>query len=357
MKILMVAPEQIPVPGSGSVEICMLAIAKRLAVSHQVTIVSRRGSGLPRTSRKGNLTIVRVPAGSSLQYISSVLQYAKGKRYDIIQVDNRPHYMAKVKRLFPHTPVALFLHSLTFVPRTSAVSASLAKADLIIANSDSLKSNLSRMFPKQASKIRRVYLGVDASRFKPAGGSRSSGAFRVLFAGRLVPRKGAGILIKAMGVVRRTHPGARLTIVGGGKEEYVRKLKSLAREQGVPVRFAGRISHRRIHHLYRKADVFVCPSQRHEAFGLVNVEAMASGLPVVASDIGGIKEIVKHGTNGFLVARYNSPEAHAEWIGMLAGDRELASRLGRQARKDAVSRFTWKKTADRLIAIYKTRKH
>ncbi|GMK42881.1 glycosyltransferase family 4 protein [Paenibacillus glycanilyticus] len=353
MKILMIAPEQLPVPGNGSVEICMLAIAKQLAVSHKVTIVSRQSSGLPNVSNHGNLTIVRVPSGSSQKYIASVLRYIRGKYYDIIQVDNRPHYMAKVKHAFPLTPVSLFLHSLTFVPRTKAVATSLDKADLIIANSVSLKSNLSRLFPTQSSKIRTVYLGVDTIRFKPNDSKKKSDTFQVLFAGRIIPRKGVPVIIQAIGIMKRKYPKVRLIIVGGGKANYINSLRLLARKNRINARFTGMIPHNRVHQLYKNADCFVCPSQRHEAFGLVNVEAMASGLPVVASSIGGIKEIVRHGANGYLVKQYKNPRSHAEWIGKLAGDKNLASKLGKQARKDAVERFSWSKMAYKLMTLYK----
>ncbi|WP_282942111.1 glycosyltransferase family 4 protein [Paenibacillus sp. RC67] len=353
MKILMVATEQIPVPGNGSVEICMFSIAKQFAKHHQVTIVSRLSSGLPKVSRYGNLTIVRVPSGSSRKYISSVLHYIRGKHYDIIQVDNRPHYMAQVKKAFPSTPVSLFLHSLTFVPRTKSVAASISRADLIIANSHSLKSNLSRMFPSIADKIRMVHLGVDVDRFRPAARGKKSGSFHVLFAGRVIPRKGVSVLIKAISIARRHRSDIKLTIVGGGKSHYVSTLKSLARSRGVPAQFTGKIPHSKIHSLYKRAHCFACPSQKHEAFGLVNVEAMASGLPVIASDIGGIGEIVKHRENGFLVSSYHSPDEHAKYILRVAQNKELSAKLARQARQDAVNRFSWLQTASKLIAIYR----
>lgn len=354
LKILMVATEQIPVPGNGSVEICMFSIAKQFAKHHQVTIVSRLSSGLPRVSHYGNLTIVRVPSGGSRKYISSVLHYIRGKRFDMIQVDNRPHYMAQVKHAFPNTPVALFLHSLTFVPRTKSVAASMSRANLIIANSHSLKSNLTRMFPSQAHKIRMVHLGVDVDRFRPASGYEKSRSFHVLFVGRVIPRKGVSVLIKAVSIARKHRSDMKLTIVGGGKPHYVKMLKSLARRYAVPAQFTGKISHRSIHKLYRKAHCFTCPSQKHEAFGLVNVEAMASGLPVIASDIGGIGEIVRHRSNGFLVSKYSSPDEHAKYILRVAQNKEMSAQLARQARQDAVNRFSWAQTASRLLSIYRT---
>jgi spore coat protein SA len=362
VRILMIAPEQNPIPGGGSVEICMLAIAKQLAKRHQVIIVSRQTARLKKTSQIGNVMIVRVPAGSSAKYIGSVLKFINGKQYDLIQVDNRPHYMAKVKSLFPHTPVCLFLHSLTFVPATKVVAASLQKADLIIANSSSLNTNLSRMFPLQQSVIRTVHLGVDVSRFKPPTRVqkmqnrvklRLGNAFTILFAGRVIPRKGIGVLIKAANRVRKVVPDIKLLIAGRGKKLYIGKLKSAARKLGVPMQFLGRIGHSKIHHIYRAADCFVCPSQKHEAFGLVNVEAMASGLPVVASNIGGIKEIVRHKENGYLIDQFRSPEQFAKHIVRIANNRTAARQLGRQARKTVTQKFSWSNTASKLATIYK----
>ncbi|TVY09498.1 glycosyltransferase family 4 protein [Paenibacillus cremeus] len=364
MHILMIAPEQIPVPGGGSVEICMLAIAKRLARRHRVTIVSRVSGRLPRKSRFGNLTIVRVGTGSHKTYIASVLSYIRGRHYDAIQVDNRPYYMAKVKRLFPHTPVSLFLHSLTFVPRSRSIASSLKSANLIIANSSSLKSNLRGMFPGVAHKIRMVHLGVDASRFKPASGSyRAAGkrryglgkSFTVLFAGRVIPRKGVPVLIRAVSKVRRHIPGAKLVVAGSAKPGYLGQLRAQARRYGVPMKYVGRIPHSRIHRLYRMADCFVCPSQKHEAFGLVNVEAMASGVPVVASNIGGIREIVRHARNGYLVNQYRSSDTFAHYIVKIARSRALAKRLGAEGRRTVLRRFSWSSTAARLVSLYRRR--
>jgi spore coat protein SA len=363
MHILMIAPEQIPVPGSGSVEICMFSIAKELAKHHKITLISRRFSGCKHTSRLGKLTIVRVPSGNSSKYISSVLNYIKGKRFDLIQVDNRPYYMAKVKKALPGIPISLFLHSLTFVPRTEWMDTSLDKANIIVANSSSLKDNLSQMFPKQKHKIHIVHLGVDVTRFKPAtirqknrmkNKYKLQDAFTILFSGRVIPRKGVSELIKSTLLVRNYLPQAKLVIAGSGKPAYIKKLQLQANKWRVPVIFTGRIAHSKIHKIYRLADCFVCPSQRHEAFGLVNVEAMATGIPVVASDIGGIKEIIKHGENGYLVKNYKSPLEFAQSIIKIGQNNKLAQSFAEQGRLMVVNRFGWQLTANKLLSIYKS---
>lgn len=175
--------------------------------------------------------------------------------------------------------------------------------------------------------------------------------FTVLFAGRVIPRKGVPVLLRAMHRLKQ-HMPCHLLIAGRGKPPYVRQLKALARRLGVSVSFLGNIPHGEIHTLYQAADCFVCPSQQHESFGLVNVEAMASGLPVIASSNGGIREIITSGHNGYLVKRYRDPAAFAGRMLQIARNPALAARIGLQGRTDALERFEWQHTADLLEHLY-----
>lgn len=361
MRILIVAPEQLPLPGSGSVEICILAIAKQLAKKHKVTVVSGRFPGLPPFAVISGVKLVRVATGSEKAYTASVLRWMKGKRFDVIQVDNRPKLMARIKRHVPGTPVSLFLHSLTFVPKTGEVAACLKWADQVIANSKSLGSRLQRRFGTM-KKLSTVYLGVDTDRFKPVNKLQRArlrktlkfqGNYVILFAGRLIARKGLPVLIRAAGMVRRSVPRTKLIIAGSGKKTAVRNMKRLGGKVKVPVSFVGKVPHDRIHRMYQAADCFVCPSQRHEAFGLVNVEAMSAGLPVVASNIGGIKEIIRHGKTGYLVNAYRRPASFARYIARIARHKKKAEAMAHAGRQDVVRRFHWKRTAGKLARIYK----
>ena len=360
MNILIVAPEQIPVPGNGSVEICILAIAKQLSRKHKVTVISRASRGLPVQSTEGGVNIVRVRSDNSKVYIASVLRFIQGKAYDIIQVDNRPHYMAAIQNTFPKIKVTLFLHSLTFVPPTSHIKKSLRYAKLIIANSSSLKQRLINRFPDQARKIRTVELGVDTARFHPATDAERSryrrkyglgDRYTVLFVGRVIPRKGVPVLLKAASLGRKEVP-LQLVIAGQGSKYYMKQLRTMASKLNVPVKWIGKQKHSDIHKVYQIADCFVCPSQKHEAFGLVNVEAMASALPVIASKIGGIPEIVKHGSNGFLVDEYRQAERFAQYLIKLGKNHELRRSMGAKGRSSVIQNFTWRRTADRLSSLY-----
>ncbi|MDQ0915321.1 glycosyltransferase family 4 protein [Paenibacillus sp. V4I5] len=363
MHILIIAPEQIPVPPpvGGSVEHCIYQIAKKISHKHTVTIISRLRANYPKKSRLGHITILRVPGANKQAYLSNVIKTVKGHRFDRIQIDNRPRFVHAVRKVFPHTPISVFLHSKTFIspPMTSKKQAAsdLSLANRIIGNSLSLQNHLKRTFPKISHKVRYVHLGVDLAQFRPRkekeysnGGHRP---FVILFAGRLIPKKGIPVLMKATKIVMQSIPSVRLHIAGGtGKPSYKKYLKHLASSLQIPVSFKGYVSRSQMPSFYRSGDCFVCPSQGHEAFGLVNVEAMASGIPTIASRNGGIPEIIRHKHNGLLVTKYRSPEAFAKKIMKLANDPSKAKRLAKQARLDVTRKFSWRATASKLEKIY-----
>jgi spore coat protein SA len=360
MHILIVAPEQIPVPPvlGGSVEISILALAKQLARMHRVTVVSRAYRRYPRHSVIDGVHIYRVPTGKPIAYLQHVKNFIQDKKFDLIQVDNRPKFVGPIKNVADGTPVSLFLHSLTFVSRPFSSRRSAAKdiaeADLIIANSTSLKSQLTSRFPSAAGRIRQIWLGVDTSRFRPSHRHAESKIFKVLFAGRLIPRKGVPVLLRAVKLAGSASAKPIQVIIAGGsaRKGYTLRMRALSRALHVNARFLGTVPHRRIHRIFRQADVFVCPSQKHEAFGLVNVEAMSSGLPVIASNNGGIKEIVRHNRNGLLVKNYHRPKAFADAIVRLMKNSQLRNRMKQHAREDCLAHFSWSASAQRLSDIY-----
>ncbi len=147
MKFLIIAPEYYPIPPvkGTSVETCIYHIAKRLAKQHYVTIISRQTSGYPNRSNFGKLTIIRVQGGERTHYLNCVINEIKGKKFDYIQIDNRPSFLKSIRELFPKTSISLFLHSLTFVtpPKAThrAIRSQLKKANVIVANSASLKKD------------------------------------------------------------------------------------------------------------------------------------------------------------------------------------------------------------------------
>ncbi|MGO4528772.1 glycosyltransferase family 4 protein [Paenibacillus sp. 2TAF8] len=361
MKIVLIAPEKLPLPGNGSVEICILGIAHELARRHQVTIISRAVKGLPALEQIRHITIQRISASSVSGYTGAAIRLIRTLDADIIQVDNRPHSMTTIKQAFPQIPVVLYLHSLTFAQPGPRKLTMLKKADCIAVNSQSLKRRLYRRFPAVKEKMNVVPLGTDLDRFRPVASSEErlrlrqrfaiTERFTVLYAGRVIPGKGVDVLIRAVALLQ-PQVSVQLVISGKGPPRYVRSLRKLTQKHNVHATFLGQVNHEQIDQLYRCVDCLVCPSQNHEAFGLVNVEAMASGIPVIASDNGGIREIIQSGRNGYLISKYKQPQQFTSFLYHLATKPDLVQSMGKNGRETASVQFSWARTALYLEAVY-----
>lgn len=179
--------------------------------------------------------------------------------------------------------------------------------------------------------------------------------FTVLFVGRLVERKGVHVLLRAAAKVRGQYR-LRVVVVGDGPERG--RLENLARELGLEqsVEFRGRVTDEELARSYRAADAFVLPAVvdsrgETEGLGVVLLEAMSYGVPVVASRAGGITDIVEDGANGLLVDAGDA-EALAGALARLMEDRALASRLGEAGRRTVEARFRWERITDRWERLY-----
>ena len=214
-----------------------------------------------------------------------------------------------------------------------------------------------RQLAAPPSRTRLIYGGADPARFSPEPGVSRRG---VLFVGRLTPHKAVDRLIDAL------PENAELRIVGSAghdprppERNYPSLLRSLAARRCVE--FLGAVADSDLPDLYRRAQVLALPSVHmtcygreiavSELLGLAAIEAMASGTPVVASRVGGLPEVVEHGVTGFLVEPGNVDELRTRLREVL-GDRELAKRLGRNARERVLETFTWEACAERCLAAY-----
>lgn len=178
----------------------------------------------------------------------------------------------------------------------------------------------------------------------------------ILFVGRLIERKGVQHLIRALGTVRERTP-ARLIIIGDGPERP--HLEELARDAGVAehVDFRGRVSDEELRQAYATAKVFVLPSvldarQDTEGLGVVLLEAMNYSVPVVASNIGGITDIVQHERTGLLVPP-GDETALAAALTRLLTDRALSNTLGTAGLRVLRESFSWERIVDRWEAVYR----
>jgi glycogen synthase len=171
---------------------------------------------------------------------------------------------------------------------------------------------------------------------------------RVLFVGRLAPQKGVGTLVEAAALLE--DPGAQVLLVGDGPER--RALEREAERIGVGDRlhFVGFVAHERLPAALAHADLLVLPSL-YEELGTVLLEAMQAALPIVASNIGGIPDVIEDGLNGVLVPP-GEPEALARAINRLLADRDLACRLSEEAQERAKD-HDWEVLAERVLAVYR----
>ena len=174
----------------------------------------------------------------------------------------------------------------------------------------------------------------------------------ILFLGTISPQKGPDILLKAMPEILTNIPGAKLVFVGGGMMggELERMCKKLNVEKYV--KFAGFVEESLKPLYYKAANVFCLPSMMStESFGIVNLEAMACGVPIVASKIGGVPDVVKDGENGLLVPPGDS-EALADAIIYLLENENLRREMGNNGRKK-VEDYSWKRIAEETEKVYK----
>lgn len=221
-----------------------------------------------------------------------------------------------------------------------------ARADSVIANSQGLKTLA--LSSKPGQKIGVIYNGIDIQEFFPEY-NRDEQVFNILCLSRLTPRKGVTYLIDAVHKLSKKYPGIKLKIVGEGdsKQQLVDQVKNLSLEDNVE--FTGLIRHENLAPIYRKAHAFVLPSL-NEGMSNVILEAIASGLPIVTTDTGGSKELVRDGVNGFIVKMKDSGDI-AEKLERLITNPELCSSMSKESRKIAEG-LSWEKVAKQYVDTY-----
>lgn len=230
----------------------------------------------------------------------------------------------------------------------------LRRALAVVANSESLARLSEAADPVPVTVIPN---GVDAEYFSPAPmrAIEPPNGIRLLFVGRFQTQKNLPILLEAVAVLHRG-AGCRFTvdIVGDGplRDEWARTAPELRLSDSV--RWHGWVDKDRLRDLYRQADCFVNPSL-YEGMPNTVLEAMACGLPVIASDIGGNDALVKHRENGFLFS-LEQPEGLREALRALAQDAELRRRMGDAGRRRVVSEFSWENVASRYVELIETRR-
>lgn len=230
----------------------------------------------------------------------------------------------------------------------------VASADRIVASSEHERQALVEQYGARRERVAVINGGVDPQLFRPG----DSGVARaklgldgevVLFVGRMDRVKGLDGLIRAVALLK-DRPSLKLVVVGGSKQEAeMGRSTALADSLGLDVSFRGAVPQEALPTYYNAADVLVVPSH-YESFGLVAVEALACGKPVIASMVGGLPTVIRDEENGLLVP-WRCPEAFAERIERVLDDPSLRATLTANARP-SVLRYTWEAVADRVATLY-----
>jgi len=208
-------------------------------------------------------------------------------------------------------------------------------------------------------KIHVIPMGVDVGKFNINKRNSLKNDFNsercILTAARLIPIKGINYLIQSMMLILQSFPKAKLVICGDGPEKE--SLQKLAEELGISehVCFKGYIPHDEMVQYYMSADVFVLPSVEiggyKEGLGVVLIEAMACGTPVIGTNVGGITDIITDDYNGLLVAE-RSPEDIAKKVIKILTDKDYAEQLRQNALTTVCSNYSWSSIAEEFNQIY-----
>lgn len=365
-------------PFAGGIEKHMHGLSRGLAdLGVDVTVVTGRINDLPEREDVDGVRVRRVPCRAikapflyppplvlSPGFPLHLKRIDDAEDFDLFHLHNRffidfnlslPY--ARLKRkpfvVTAHNPrpkhVASFLGALGTSYDWLVGRWLFIRADRVIAVSEWAKRDIAK-YGVDEKKIETIYNGVNVGEFQPRDKCRAGGGGILLFVGRMVPQKGVSYLLDAMPIVLEKYPGVKLVLVGRGSLcNDLRRKASLLGLDG-SVNFSGYIEEDELKEAYGACDLFVLPSVV-EPFGIVIVEAMASGKPVVCTDSGGVREIVADGVNGFIVPP-GDPGALAGRICELLADEGLRGRMGQAGRSIAEAKFNWEAIAVKTKRLY-----
>ena len=368
MHILQVTPYFYP--HFGGVESHVMGLSEGLInLGHEVEVVTSRYSRMPETEKIKGIKVTRLPQWINLYntpVVTAIQEFVRRSHADVVHVHSPPpfserfaakgakdsqkplvvthHCDLELKGFLGNMAVNLYQSFLGKYP--------LRVADRVISTTNSYATTSRSLWDIDVNVVPNA---VDIDRFNP----QNKGDFirdkfveddepLALFVGRLVPHKGIGILIRALEYLQN----GKLLIIGDGP--YLNWLKQLTKKLNLEERvvFVGPISDYWLPAYYAATDVVVLPStSRLEAFGIVGLEAMASGKPLILSDIPGVRDVISS-DEGFIVEPLD-PEAVAHALEKIWDYPENAKQMGLKGRERVVSMFSWKKVSKDVEKIFK----
>ncbi len=272
------------------------------------------------------------------------------------------HYMKK--------PIILTMHS-TEVGRAQGLHSpdsfsingiewwATYEADRVIVCSHSMKNEICDHFNLPREKVDIIPNAIDASKYEipvDRGAVRQRygvkwGEKLILCVGRLVPQKGVEYFIRAIPHIAKKYPEAKFIIVGEGWSRDILEEEAKASSYANKITFTGFASDKQVIELMTSADVLVVPSI-YEPFGIVALEGMATGVPVVASQVGGLAEVIDHDKTGVFVYP-RSPESLAWGIDKVLSDPDHAKQLTKNAKEKLHKAYSWEAVAMKTVEVYK----
>jgi glycosyltransferase involved in cell wall biosynthesis len=338
-------------------EIATYYIAEHLAQhGHEVHVITSLDEGLPKAScEKGfhihRLPRVRIRFVGVLAFWADIIRVLRKIKPDIVHAQSLISGMPALlsNRLLKIPYVIYGRGSDVYLPDwfTKLTAKGILKnASTVIALTEHMKDAMQAIYSRDIIVVPNGINLNEVAEKETEGGNPSK---RVLFVGRLHPVKGTQYLLGAMSIVHRELREAKLILVGDGEERE--HLETLTDNLGIRecVEFAGRVPHERVKDYMNRAEVFVLPSLS-EGFPVTILEAMACGLPVVATRVGGVPDIIKNGTNGYLVDTMNQ-EQIAEALLNLLQDKQLRKDISENNR-EGVRRYRWDAVAATLEGVY-----
>ena len=324
---------------------------------------------------------------NNLGYILWVSLHLRTQHCDVIHLHQFSQYIPIIRMFNRSSKIVLHMHSEWLTQLDKAlIRKRIQKADLIIGCSNYIAEKIKHAFPEFKEKIKTVRNGVDHEQFKMTNASdsdRNSHRFQILLVGRVSPEKGIHLAIGAVKKLVKDYPSIHLNIVGGigsAPREYILdlsndvRIKRLAQFYGENpshgsyyfeclkrmvgdefksyISFSGSVPHEKVIDFYQKADIFV-NSSLSDAAAMPLAEAMASGLPVIATRVGGTVNIVENGISGLLVEPGDEEEL-SEAIKNLIENPELRRKMGKTGRQRVLEKFLWEKVAAALLNEYRS---
>lgn len=312
--------------------------------------VKRFGRGVPIYS---NGSFARVTLGRNLS--GQISSFFRRQKFDVIHAHSPLTPILPVLALRnSDAPVTVGTFH-TYFDRSRGYSLLKKKSaehmDMLdgkIVVSEACVEALSRYFE---TDYRVIPNGVDPDYFSPEAeriGQFDDGKLNILFVGRFDPRNGLRTMLEAFKLVKRDFDNCRLLVVGDGPlRPYYRSLVS--KELAADVHFAGLVNGGRPAY-YSTADIYCSPCNK-ASFGVVLLEAMSSGKPIVASDINGYRLVMDEGRHGFMVPE-GKPEAFARSLLELLEDEELRRKMGQAGRRTVLEQFSWDLVARQVEEYY-----